>query len=104
LEVSVGIAFELSVLLVVAILGQSTFAVFEVETPPWRKILKWGIVVGVTLGLSWVVGHWAVLVPLLGGVAGAVGHTVWCRRHGIDPLRATPRRKYYELRGWTWQE
>ena len=99
-----GIAIELSVLLVVAIVGQSIFAVFEVETPPWRKILKWGIVAGVTLGLSLAVGHWAVLVPLLGGVAGAVGHTVWCRRHGIDPLRATPRRRYYELRGWTWQE
>ena len=31
-----------------------------------------------------------------------VFHFVWCRRHGIDPLRATPRRRYYELRGWTW--
>ena len=24
--------------------------------------------------------------------------------HGIHPFRATPRRKYYERRGWTWQE
>jgi len=99
-----GIAFELSVLLSVAVLGQSIFAVFEVETPPGRKILKWAIVAGITLGLSQLVGHWAVLLPILGGGAGVIGHTVWCRRHGIDPLRATPRRKYYELRGWTWQE
>lgn len=99
-----GIAFELSVLLSIAILGQSIFAVFEIETPPARKILKWAIVAGITLGLSRFLGHWAVLVPILGGVAGVVGHTIWCRRHGIDPLRATPRRKYYELRGWTWQE
>jgi len=100
----VGIVVELSVLLFIAILGQSIFAVFEVETPPSRKILKWGIVAGVTIGLSQLVGHWAVLVPILGGVAGVVGHTIWCRRNGIDPLRATPRRKYYALRGWTWQE
>ena len=99
-----GIAVELSVLHSIAVLGQSIFAVFEVETAPWRKILKWGIVGGVTLGLAQAVGHWAVLVPIVSGVMGVTGHTVWCRRHGIDPLRAPPRRKYYELRGWTWQE
>jgi len=99
-----GIAVELSVLLVLAVLGSAIFAPFELETPVWRKILKWGMVIGITLGLAAVVGHWAVLVPVLGGVMGVVGHTVWCRRHGIHPLRATPRRKYYALRGWTWKE
>lgn len=99
-----GIALELWVLLAVAVLGQSIFAPFEVETPAWRKIVKWGLVVGVTLTISQVAGHWALLVPLFGGVAGVLGHSVWCRQHGIDPLRATPRRKYYALRGWTWQE
>ena len=99
-----GLVVELSVLLSIAILGQSVFAVFEVETPAWRKIVKWVIVAGVTLGLSRLLGHWAVLVPVLGGIAGVIGHTAWCRRHGIHPFRATPRRKYYELRGWTWQE
>lgn len=99
-----GIALELSVLLAVAVLGSAIFAPFELETPAWRKVLKWGVVVGTTVGLARVVGHWAVLVPVLGGVAGVVGHTVWCHRHGIDPLHATPRRKYYALRGWTWQE
>ena len=48
-----GIALDLSVLLVIAVLGPALFAAFEL---------------------------------------------------GIDPLRATPRRKYYELRGWTWPE
>ena len=74
-------------------------SVFEVETPPARKILKSGIVAAVTLGLSQLIGHWAVLVPTLGGVAGVIGHTVWCRRHGIDPLRATPRRKILRAAG-----
>jgi hypothetical protein len=99
-----GISVELSVLLAVAVLGSAIFAPFELETPAWRKVLKWGIVIGLTLGLTRLAGHWALLLPVLGGVAGVVGHTVWCRRHGIDPLRATPRRKYYALRGWTWQE
>jgi len=95
---------DLAVLLAIAVLGQSTFAVFEIETPAWRKILKWGIVIGLTLALAEFVGHWALVLPLAGGVAGVVGQTIWCRKHGIDPLRATPRRRYYDLRGWTWQE
>jgi hypothetical protein len=99
-----GITIELSVLLAFAVLGSAIFAPFEIETPVWRKILKWGMVIGITLVLAAVAGHWAVLVPVLGGVIGVVGHTVWCRRHGIHPLRATPRRKYYALRGWTWRE
>ena len=99
-----GIELELAVLLAIAVLGQSSFAVFEVETPTWRKVLKWGIVIGLTLALTRVVGHWALLLPIGAGIAGVVGHTIWCRRNGIDPVRATPRRKYYELRGWTWIE
>jgi len=99
-----GIALDLAVLLAIAVLGQSTFAVFEVETPAWRKVLKWTLVVALTLGLTQLVGHWALLLPLLGGCAGVAGHWTWCRRHGIDPLRATPRRRYYELRGWAWQD
>jgi hypothetical protein len=99
-----GIELELGVLLGIAIVGPSIFAVFEVETPAWRKILKWGIVAGLTLGLYAVVGHWALALPLAAGVAGTTFHFVWCRRHGIQPLRATPRRRYYELRGWSWPE
>ena len=99
-----GIALDLSVLLGVAVLGPAVYAVFEVETPAWRKILKWFLVIGVTLGLTRFIGHWALLVPALGGAGGLTAHFAWCRRQGIDPVRATPRRKYYELRGWTWQD
>ncbi len=35
-----GLELELSVLLVHLIVGSSQFAVFEVETPGWRKMLK----------------------------------------------------------------
>ena len=99
-----GIELELSVLLAIAVVGQASFAVFEVETPAWRKIIKWGIVIGLTLVLTPVIGQWSLLVPVAGGIAGVGGHTIWCRRHGIDPIKATPRRKYYELRGWAWRE
>ena len=99
-----GIELELGALLAFAIVGQSAFARFEIETPVLRKIVKWFSLSGLTLVLYRFVGHWALLLPLALGLAGATFHVVWCKRHGIDPLRATPSRRYYALRGWTWPE
>ncbi len=95
-----GIELELAILLALTVLGTELFARFEIETPAWRKILKWFIVIALTLGLYPVMGHWTLAVPAVLALAGLTLHFVWCRRHGIDPLRATPKRRYYELRGW----
>ncbi len=97
-----GIELELLVLLVLMTLGSSIFAVFEVETPRWRKALKWTIVIAGTIGLYYAVGHLALLFPVAAVAVGTVVHFVWCRKHGIHPIYATPRRKYYELRHWDW--
>jgi hypothetical protein len=99
-----GIELELLVLLALSVLGSGLFARFEIETPAWRKILKWTMVIASTLGLYVVAGHWALALPLLAGAAGTTVHFVWCRKHGIDPMKATPKRKYYELRGWQWTD
>ncbi len=95
---------ELIALLALSIVGPATFAVFEVETPAWRKILKWTFLTVVTLALRVVIGHSAALVLLAFGVAGLTFHVYWCRKQGIDAIRATPRKRYYELRGWRWVE
>lgn len=99
-----GIELELFVLLAFSVVGQGLFAHFEIETPAWRKILKWSIVVAGTLGLYSIVGHWALVFPLMAATVGITFHFIWCRRHGIDSIRGTPRRKYYQLRGWEWHE
>ena len=99
-----GIELELGVLLGLVILGQSIFDRFEVETATWRKILKWGIVAGLTLALYAWVGHWSLLLPIAAATLGTTVHFVWCRKNGIHPIRATPRRRYYQLRGWEWTE
>ena len=99
-----GIELELSILLVVQLFGTSFFARFEVETPAWRKIVKWLVMDAVTIGLYYLIGHWSLLLPLLMLTIGTTFHFIWCKKNGIDPLKATPKRKYYELRKWKWEE
>lgn len=96
-----GIELELGVLLVVTTVACNVFAEFEIETPRWRRLLKWTLIHGLTLGLYFVIGHWALMVPLFFGFLGGTVHLLWCRKHGIHPLYATPKRRYYQLRGWT---
>ena len=99
-----GIELELGVLLALVVFGTALFGVFEVETPKWRRVLKWAVVTGGTVALYFAIGHVA-LVILMGLSAGAVVyHGWWCRCHGIHPIHATPRREYYRLRGWDWRE
>ena len=99
-----GIELELGVLLGMFIFGTAIFAPFEVGTLAWKKILKGSFVIGLTLTLHTVIGHWAVVVPFGLGGLGVVFHFVWCKKNGIDPVQATPRRRYYQLRGWEWHE
>ena len=101
---NLGIELELSVLLALAVLGAEIFAPFEVETPAWKKILKWSVTILITLGLYRYIGHWAVLVAVALGLLGLGFHFAWCVKNGIHPIRATPRRRYYKLRGWEWHE
>jgi hypothetical protein len=58
----------------------------------------------VTVGLFQWVRHWALLLPTGLMLIGTTFHLVWCKRNGIDPIRATPLRRYYQLRGWAWRE
>lgn len=97
-----GIELELFVVALFVILGADVFAPFEVETAAWKKITKWSVFLALVLGLYPVLGHGVLIVTSGLGAAGMWVHWRWCRQHGIDPLRATPRRRYYELRGWRW--
>jgi hypothetical protein len=99
------------------VLGPAIFAPFELETPPWRKVLKWTLIVVLTLGLYSLVGHWALALPIAAGVAGTTFHfgpaifapfeletPPWRKVLKWTLITATPGRRYYELRGWRWRE
>lgn len=95
-----GIELELAVLLALTTLGQVGFGHFEAETSKARRLVKWAIIDGATIGLYYAVGHWALAFPIGMVGLGLSFHFWWCRRNGIHPFHATPRRRYYELRGW----
>ena len=95
---------ELLILLIIQTIFISAFARFEIESHLLRKILKWFIIDGITIGLYFIINHWAVLFPILALVPGTIYHFNWCRKNGIDPFKATPKKKYYELRKWKWEE
>ena len=97
-----GVELELGLLLILQLVGTSIFGHFEGETPAWKKLSKWLFIDSVTVGLFFVVGHYALIFPLLILILGLFFHFYFCRKHGIDPIKATPRKKYYELRGWKW--
>ncbi len=59
----IGIELELGILLGLVLVGPGIFAVFEVETPAWRRILKGSIVIGLTLGLYGPSDRWAHREP-----------------------------------------
>jgi hypothetical protein len=92
---------ELLLILAVALPGFLVFGRFEGKTPKWRRLLKWGIYIGVAFLIGATAGRpwtfvWIAFLPSLGLTV----HLLWCRKHGIHPLTAEPREKYYALRGW----
>jgi hypothetical protein len=91
---------ELITLLIIQTIFISAFARFEIETSLIRRLVKWFIIDGITIGLYFLIGHWAVIFPILGLVPGTIYHFTWCRKNGINPIKATPMKKYYMLRGW----
>jgi hypothetical protein len=98
----IGIEAEFAALFAVAALGSSFFDKFETETPAARKLARWVLAAALTLGAYAWIGHWALAVLLGFALIGTVTHLIWCRMNAIQPLKAEPRRRYYELRGWKW--
>jgi hypothetical protein len=92
----------LAILLGIQITGPAFFNRFATEVSPWATLAKWGTMHALTIALYFVAGAWCLLVPGIMLALGVSLHIHVCRRYGIHPLRATPRRAYYELRGWAW--
>lgn len=86
---------------VLAAVGSTVFGRFEEKTPLRRRLSKWAFYFSVTAALSHGSGRPWTFIWVLGYPAiGMAFHMWWCGKHGIDPLTAEPKERYYELRGW----
>ena len=97
-----GIELELAVLLAIRAIGGIVFGRFDVDDAVSKKLIKWIAIDGGTVALYYLIGHWALAVRIGLFAAATTAHFIACRREGFDPITATPRRKYYEFKGWDW--
>jgi hypothetical protein len=95
------VTLELLIYIAIVVPGLMICGRFEEGTPLWRRFLKHGLILAITYALYVSVGRpWSWLWVLFMGAFGSTVHLWWTRKHGIHPLTAEPREKYYALRGW----
>lgn len=93
--------FELFLAATFMALGNIFFRRFEELTCPLKSVIKLVVVLGLTALVSNFAGSgWAIVFVVGVFALATVGHVVWALQHGIHPLKAEPRAKYYALRGW----
>lgn len=78
-------------------LGTIFFGHFEELVPKWIRLRKLAFFLGGTAGLSRRYGHRSLWLVTSMAALGGTFHLWWCRKHGIDPIRAEPRDEYNRL-------
>lgn len=92
---------EVAVVAIIFAVGNILMGHWEERTPKWRRLLKFVLFIGLTVGLSaWLGRSWAFGFLALLGVAVIVIHAWWLPKHGINGWTGEPKEKYYALRGW----
>jgi hypothetical protein len=94
--------FEAAVVATLFAVGNIVFGHFEQHTPKWRRLLKFALVMAVSLWISATFGR-----PWFWGFLGAMAapvlviHVWWLPRKGINGWTGEPKEKYHALRGWS---
>ena len=92
--------FDIAVVMSVFAVGNILFGHFEEHKPKALRLLKVGLVVGLTAALSYLGRRW-VAYELIGalGLWAVYVHAWWLPRHGINGWTGEPKEKYYALLG-----
>jgi hypothetical protein len=105
METFLNMSYELLALFIFHTLGISIFGKFEMESPWWRHTMKWIVIFLLIFCVYYYFGHTIALLTILFlAISGTSFHIWWCLKNQIHPVNATPRKRYYELRGWKWLE
>jgi hypothetical protein len=93
---------EVAIVCGITSIGSIFFGHFEEHTPKIRRALKLILLNAVIVLMSKYLGRiwsFSFLGLMLLGVAYV--HGIWLPGKGINGLTGKPKRKYYELKGWT---
>ena len=92
---------EVAIVSIIFAVGNILMGHWEAQTPKWRRVLKFILFIGVTIGLSVTLGRaWAFGFLGLMGIAVLVVHGWWLPKKGINGWTGEPKEKYYAMRGW----
>lgn len=92
---------EIAIVATIFALGNILMGHWEAQTPKWRRVLKFFVVVGITCAVSaWLGRVWAFGFLGVLGVFAVVVHGWWLPRNGINGWTGEPKEKYYAMRGW----
>lgn len=92
---------EVAVVAIVFAVGNILMGHWEAQTPKWRRLLKFVLILGLTLAISaWLGRRWAFAFLGLLGLAALIVHAWWLPRLGINGWTGEPKAKYYAMRGW----
>ena len=93
---------DLAIFAVLYLLGFLVFGHFERYTGLPRRLGKIVVFVGITALIIATVGRPWSLIWVFGSMGlGITFHFWWTIKHGIHPVTAEPKAKYYALRGWS---
>ena len=94
--------FEVALVCGMTAFGSIFFGHFEEHTPKIKRVLKLimfnfiVVLISIYLGRIWSFGFLGII--LLGVI---YIHAIWLPGKGINGLTGEPKKKYYELKGWT---
>ena len=92
---------EVAVVATIFAVGNILMGHWEAATPKWRRLLKFAVILGLTLAISAGIGRrWAFVFLGLLAVGSVIIHAWWLPRLGINGWTGEPKEKYYAMRGW----
>ena len=94
--------FELAVVSSIFAIGNMAFGHFEEQTPKWRRVGKFVLILLVIIAISFYFGRTAAMTVLaLFLIPVLYIHLFYLpKKKGINGLTGEPKSKYYEFRGW----
>lgn len=94
--------FEIALVSIIFAIGNIVFGHFEEQTPRWRRVSKYLLILLLIVSLSYFFGRTVAMIVLsLFFLPFLYIHAYYLpRKKGINGWTGEPKSKYYEFRGW----